>query len=428
MPLKNDDSGIEHLIGIIVAIGIFLLAFAIISSAAKTSIYRETGKTDLYCKANQAITLAASSPGIPAYWEQNPDAGGTKIQRFGLADETNPYALSSKKFINMADALLDADPDNGKLDYEEAKFALGLQGYNFHLRAYPIFEDEASTGYGTLWLDDVNVAYVGNYDGSTEMEESMSESATVSALCVEFANSTYPSGDKFPDTSSLETSLVQTLDSDYYKILVVGSKVGQTALTPAAIKGAIERWVKRGGNLVVLGGEQNANWLEPFLTTGTRGASGGTYVPDKGHPVLNTPNHLSYDCYTDPERAWILPNETYSHIITYGPAPGQKGYMKDALAISNRGVINDKNETIFGNGTVILTTYLAYNLSEYLGLSEECRFTANLFVYGAHRNMFLDYGPPIPSGACVAYSERLPVVNYLNYGLVEMRMVIYVWK
>jgi len=217
-------------------------------------------------------------------------------------------------------------------------------------------------------------------------------------------------------------------NSGYYSVLVVGSNVDQTALTPQAVKDAIASWVRAGGRLVVLGGQQNANWLEPFLTTGTRSASGGVYVPDNGHPILNTPNKLNYLAYPDPGRGWVVPNETYSHIITKGPAPGQKDRIEDVLAVSNDGAVDAQGNSIFGNGTLILTTYIPYDIATQLGQDEERKFFANIFMYVAHRSVYLDYGPAVPLGVDVAFAERLPLVEYTKLGNLEIRIVIYVWK
>ncbi len=449
--------GVESIIGFIIAIAIFLMVLTVILFATKSSVPPDTGKVDLQSKANQALNLLVTTPGVPENWNVNPDSGLTKIERMGLTKGGGSTVLSSDKFNCMSGASLYANSSNGKLDYAEAKTALGMAGYDFHIRAYPVFTG-SGTGYGTMALGDLRVAYIGDYSDPVnppstlwdnfESAASKEESDAVSRLGAQFTNVLYippltlpppppplpppppileRQGDKFADKSDyIQSNLVPRLNSKYYQILVVGSNVDQDALTPNPIKGAIESWVKEGGKIIVLGGQQNANWLAPFLTTGTRGASGGTYVPDSGHPVLNAPNKLNYPAYPDPGRVWPVPNETYSHIITKGL--GQNDKMNDVLALSNDGALDAKGKSIFGNGTVILTTYLPCDIATQLGQDEERMFLANLFMYAAHRTVYLDYGPAIPSGVDVAFAERLPLVEYTKIGNLEIRIVIYVWK
>ncbi len=195
------------------------------------------------------------------------------------------------------------------------------------------------------------------------------------------------------------------------------------------IKSEINAWVKAGGNLVVMGGQQNAEWLQPFLTSGTRPARGSAFIPDIGHPVLNTPNKLDAIRYPDTANGWQVPNATYSHIITKGPLNQQGDKWLDLLAVSNSGsrAINGSDD-IFGNGSVILTTFIGKELSDLFGFPEECKFFANLFMYVVNRNVYLDYGPTIPFGVDVAYSERMSLVDYPKDVWGEMRMVLYVWR
>lgn len=442
----REDKGVEAIIGFIIAIGIFVLVFAVVIFAIRTSVPPDTGKTDLQSKANQALNILVTTPGVPENWDRGPD----NVQRLGLTETSTSNLISSSKLNCMSDASLESSA-NGRLDYAEAKNALGMKGYDFHIRTYPVFPQSA---YGTAGISDIRVAYIGNYGSvvnppsllwdQSETSESKDESGAISNLGARFTNVLYipplirlpplppigeREGDKFADVSDyIQNNLVPRLDNNSYQILVVGSNVDQTALTPAAVKGAIARWVRAGGKLIVLGGQQNANWLEPFLTTGTRGASGGVYIPDTGHPILSVPNRLRYTEYPDPGRTWVVPNETYSHIITKGPAPGQMGKMMDVLAVSNPGALDDKGNKIFGNGTVILTTYLPYDIGSRLGIDEERKFFTNAFMYVAHRTVYLDYGPAVPSGVDVAYSERISLVNYPGFGTIETRFVIYVWQ
>ena len=452
MKRKKGAFGVESVIGFIIAIAIFLVALAAIFFATRSSVPPDTGKVDLQSKANQGLDLLVTTPGVPENWQINPDSGPTAIQRLGLTKGGGSTVLSTDKFNCMSGASLKANPDNGKLDYAEAKAALGMAGYDFHIRTYPVFTG-SETGYGTVALSDMRVAYIGDYSNLVnppnplwdyfESSASAEESDAVSRLGAQFTNVLYipplaPSqlppigereGDKFADESDyIQNNLVPRLNSGYYSVLVVGSNVDQTALTPQAVKDAIASWVRAGGRLVVLGGQQNANWLEPFLTTGTRSASGGVYVPDNGHPILNTPNKLNYLAYPDPGRGWVVPNETYSHIITKGPAPGQKDRIEDVLAVSNDGAVDAQGNSIFGNGTLILTTYIPYDIATQLGQDEERKFFANIFMYVAHRSVYLDYGPAVPLGVDVAFAERLPLVEYTKLGNLEIRIVIYVWK
>lgn len=80
--------------------------------------------------------------------EENRDAVvGDDVARFGLGAErcdapirSVPGNLSYAKLVNLQRAALEADPDNGFMDYEEARRALGLDvtGQHFHIRTQPL--------------------------------------------------------------------------------------------------------------------------------------------------------------------------------------------------------------------------------------------------------------------------------------------------
>ena len=228
---------------------------------------------------------------------------------------------------------------------------------------------------------------------------------------------TNPGGDVFGDESNGPSELTSVLAN--YTLLIIGSEVKQTALTPATTKRAIADWVQAGGNLVVLGTKkQVSEWLEPIYSAAQINANGGISAPDPTHPILVSPNRLDYQRYLDRGRAWeIDDDQPFTHALNRGR---QGNSYQDTLAVNAPGSL--------GNGTVVLTSYMAGALTDPQDGLEAKKFLTNL-ISQSYTMLFLDYGPPIPDGVPVGSAQRLVAVPHPNVpgAVVEVKMVMYVF-
>ncbi len=222
-------------------------------------------------------------------------------------------------------------------------------------------------------------------------------------------------GDVFPDLNGvmndkLPLRLINPLDTgyvqqcsgnlvggpryDWTKILVVGSNVDHNSMTSGAAKHAVCEWVMGGGTLIVFGsGDQNVQWLQPIFHSAIKSSSGGIAVPDSSHPVLHVSDDLPVTTFQH-TGVWSFTGQTaqaqesptsqlFTNVVVDGADP--------VLTVSDPGA--------FGKGSVILTTYLPYDLTAQdpeptppLGLN----LMNNLLMQG-YRDLFLDYGPEIPA-------------------------------
>jgi hypothetical protein len=230
-------------------------------------------------------------------------------------------------------------------------------------------------------------------------------------------------GDVFPDSKKvmnddLPARLLNPDGTPNYAItnvLVIGSGVDQNSMTSQSAKGTIRDWVVGGGSLIVFGStEGNVNWLEPLFHSAIRSGGGGISTPDIGHPILHTPDELddpahNYDARGEVWRfngqtAQVQQNEStalFTNVIVEGDA--QTG--NPLLADSKPGAI--------GNGSIILTSYLPYDLYDdaakssqtssgpdacpgrTTGACEAMKFIHNLLMSG-YGDLYLDYGPECP--------------------------------
>lgn len=225
---------------------------------------------------------------------------------------------------------------------------------------------------------------------------------------------TNPQGDIFYDDHNGGRDLADLLSR--YDYVVIGSEVDQTSLTPNAVKSAIADWVStQGGNLIVLGTKNaNSNWLEPIYKASIRTADGGISAPDPTHPILLSPEHLQWDRYNDNLRGWdIRSDQPFTPVLRHAD-------LSDTLAVANPGAYND--------GTVTLTSYQPGSLTTPQDDAEAEKLMHNLLSQG-YTMLFIDYGPPIPSGVVVGSDSRLVAVQHPNVPgeTVEVRLILYLF-
>lgn len=230
---------------------------------------------------------------------------------------------------------------------------------------------------------------------------------------------TNPTGDVFTDDAAMADQMVALLDQ--YTTVVIGSEVEQANLAPEAVKQGLADWVSNeGGNLVVLGTyRQESRWLRSVWETMQETAGGGITAPDALHPVLTSPERLDHQRYLDRGRAWRVPEDgEFTHVLTRGESTN--GESQDTLTVSAPGA--------FEAGTVVLTSYMPGSLTDPQDRDEAKRLLHNLLNQG-HSMLFIDFGPPIPSGVPVGSASRLVVVPHPNVPdvEVEVRLVLYLF-
>lgn len=232
---------------------------------------------------------------------------------------------------------------------------------------------------------------------------------------------TYASGgDVFPDVKEVMNNELSgwLLDGasaslEDYNVLVIGSGVDHQSMTSNAITDAVELWVEAGGTLIVFGSaQQSVQWLSNLFASSIETASGGLYTPDIDHPVLETPNDLEYGNFQRLSTWSFQPAERtkFTHVLKQGPGADDP----DLLAVSDAGS--------FGRGRIALTGFQPYSLTANqatacptpLTSTDACpslQFIQNLLTQ-AYRELFLDYGPAVPSGSANAVSTRMGVVHH----------------
>jgi hypothetical protein len=253
-----------------------------------------------------------------------------------------------------------------------------------------------------------------NTDGVSEMDDNWDGRC---AFKTSTPLSASQPGDVFPqDKQTLKNALEDRLLTnpttpryDIVNILVVGSNVDHNVMTSRDVKGPIDTWVRGGGTLMVFGStDQTVQWLEPILKASIDSSSGGISVPDRSHPILHTADDLDVDDYDTNGKAWDLKDQGGVSYANYFTPVVVNDAGLPTLAISNPGAI--------GKGTVILTTFLPYDLRGDADVgsdrTEGLRLMNNLLMQG-YRDLFLDYGPIIPeSGHDVIPAVRKAQICY----------------
>lgn len=194
---------------------------------------------------------------------------------------------------------------------------------------------------------------------------------------------------------------VNTLpDQAYPDIIVVGSNVDHNAMTSGGFKLPLRDWVECGGLLIVFGSpDASTQWLQPIFHVGAQTDTGGIAAPDTTHPLLRVPNSLDFGSYDNKDRTWRYTSDAedyFTNIVNQGDDP--------ITAISDPGD--------FGRGTVLISNWLPYDLFGDGTGEDEGLYIMDNFLTQAYRDLFLDYGPPIPSNA--------PVVPAIRQSQIEL--------
>lgn len=427
------------------------LGFGASDQAAQGSLERES---------RDLMDTLLSSPGIG--WEQ----GADQIERLGLG-APGGRGLDPERLEALRESKIDADGQNGKVDYAEAALSLGLDpddGTQFHIRMHPvglstIMTQQSLSGLKTAYLGDWSnlPSVTADYNASMEVivadadarlnqsagDWPLHERAVLKVLGLSFRNHVYmeqPSEpDVFVDVAGIEQPITGVVLPEYlrgdvypdeknyldavfadrlptYDLLVVGSGVDQSALTTAGTKYAIRDWVLAGGILMVMGSEaQNVQWLRPLFDAGVTTANGGVWAPDTDHPVLKVPDELNWGTYDNHGLAWDIDDkdkDKFTHIVTAGNDP--------ILAVSTDGS--------FGDGRLFLTTYRPGEVSDQQSIQEATSFLHNMVVYADRSDLYLEYGPGVPGGAEVAAAARVSHIPDELLGQVPVRVEVLTWR
>lgn len=417
-----EDGAASPVVSFVVALVVFsVLSYSIADFVVQAGTQAPDERELLPSVAAGVLAVLVRTPGFPAAWDGNAD----RVLRLGL-ESPDSSRLSPAKLAALHAAALPATA-NGKVDYEEARASLGLEGNGFHLTLAPRFDPTASTWYGVDGLEQSRVAYVGDVDGDGRLRAAaLAEITKLDAAPVAFdptAADATGRGDVFADRKPVVNALLPgRLAADVYTTLVVGSNVDHTALNDATVKFAVRDWVLRGGSLVVFGTTaRDSQWMEPIFGAGhAAGAAGSAWAPDPTHPLLRTPNRLPYATLPTDGGSWQICSEYQDDILQVlaaGPSEGTR--RNDVLSASP--------PAVYGNGTIILTTWLPHAAP---GVEGE-RMLANFLMYGRHAQLYLDYGPPVPPDRPVATATRLAVGPWTlgsDARLVEMEATVHVWR
>lgn len=242
-------------------------------------------------------------------------------------------------------------------------------------------------------------------------------------------------GDVLPDsTSVLNSQLPKRLATDpptcahprydITNVLIVGSNVNQNAMTNPDAKNCVAAWIAGGGTLVVLGSaEQNAGWLSEVIEAAIQSSSGALSAPDAGHPLLHAPEELEYPGYDNRGRVWTFAGATaaqadslFSNVFVQGGSP--------VTTISNPGALAE--------GDLLLTTWTPYDVYDGAGdptttYDEGLKLMHNLLMQ-SYRDLYLDYGPPLPAGANVVPAVHFTAVQHPGFpDAIPMRVIVYVF-
>ncbi len=201
-------------------------------------------------------------------------------------------------------------------------------------------------------------------------------------------------------TPQCNGNLVGAPRYDWTRVLVVGSNVDHNSMTSADAKYAVCEWVMGGGTLIVFGSaDQQVQWLQPIFHAAITSSSTAVSTPDASHPILNRADALAYDGYDERGQVWSFNGPT---------AANQAALLTNVVAAGADTTLSISNPGAFGDGNIILTTWLPYDLfgggtSELEGLK-----VVNNFLMQGYRDLFLDYGPEIPaSGRQAAAAQRV---------------------
>jgi len=155
---RRGDSAISTVIGFAMALLVYTAALAVWFSAQPDTSSTHSDASILDSRSLGGLDQILGDPGLSgasSAWLTDPD----HLSRFGIADASKAGRLDLEKLRNLTKGSMSTNGSNGLLDYGEAKAALGLGKYDFHLRIYPILNSLADGSD----LVKANVSYIGDF-------------------------------------------------------------------------------------------------------------------------------------------------------------------------------------------------------------------------------------------------------------------------
>ncbi|MHB8634175.1 MAG: hypothetical protein ACYDBQ_09455 [Thermoplasmatota archaeon] len=256
--------------------------------------------------------------------------------------------------------------------------------------------------------------------------------------CSSFKSSSPPTPDLFGDVlaqqplvpknlaTALQDRLVDAAGNptlNLTRILVIGSNVQHSYLSPGGAKNTIAAWVQAGGMLVVFGSPngQSNTWLQPICGAKIQSSNGGVSSPDSGNPILTTPNTLDWASFSNGGNVWNFNNGKTCGYFT-NIVVDQAG--NPILTVSNAGS--------YGSGRVILTTWRAFDIyggsKDAATTYKEGMMVIDNFLTQAYQDLFLDYGPEIPAHTNVIPDVRQVQVTDPEFANpIQLTVIVYAW-
>lgn len=237
--MRRDDRGSGTITSFIVALAVFVVGFSSVTFFLVDYVGKGSSTAgqnlDSQRKAQTALDLLLSSPGIPNTWEYDDwDAvADDEPDALGLLKVGKTNTLDISKLRRFQGFL----PGYGPVDHDLFRSGVGLTDYSLHLRTYPLYSLNAD---GTIaWPAGYPVAYVGDYNGASYSATALAERASLGRLHLGYTdvtatpsqvqNSTaiFTPGDAFQDDfDSLKAQLLPRLAGfDYAYDLTTGIAV-----------------------------------------------------------------------------------------------------------------------------------------------------------------------------------------------------------
>jgi fibronectin type 3 domain-containing protein len=204
--LRRGDDASGSMVTFIVGTSAFLVSSAVLIHFVAEPPGGTSGleHADLKARAMSALEILVGTGGYPTDWARNATTVDA-MERLGLVEARSSIRVDASKFDAFArGSYLNPSSSNGYVDYAEAREALNLDGYGFHLRVYPLFEPFESS-YGVDGMEDFNVAYIGAWSGPLETQASVLERSALAQLDIGFDNVSHTalqSGDAYRDKST----------------------------------------------------------------------------------------------------------------------------------------------------------------------------------------------------------------------------------
>lgn len=159
--LRAGDAATTAVVSFAVVVAVYAVAFAAFLTFLQSPATTHREGASLEVRAEGGLVEMLASAGQTRQYSKAWFKDADNVTRLGLTQDDGKDLLDLDKMRNLTRGSFQKNATNKLLDYEEARSALGLAGFDFHLRSYPIFStlDESDRKP----VRGVDVAYVGNW-------------------------------------------------------------------------------------------------------------------------------------------------------------------------------------------------------------------------------------------------------------------------